>query len=171
MLPFPQPPPTVCCIVSRPLRTTVTPVHPCMLSVHHFLSATITCTSDLPRLTGDLVRPDTGHPPTSGPDTPRVAQTMTRGPFPIPGHTQRPLSLVWCLAERGKSWGEGMETSHRGHTYTKVTHCLSGITPNWVSCTFPGSPTPECSFVPAFVNHVNPAMRELVAGRPPGVPS
>lgn len=64
-----------------------------------------------------------------------------------------------------------METSHRGHTYTKVTHCLSGITLNWVSCTFPGSPTPECNSVPAFVNHVNPAMRELVAGRPPEVPS
>lgn len=49
----------------------------CTLSVHHFLSVTIKCTSDLPRLIGDLIRPDTGHPPTYEPDTPRAAQTMT----------------------------------------------------------------------------------------------
>lgn len=85
------------------------PPRPCILSVHNFLSVTIKCISDLPRLTGDLVRPDTGHPPTSGPDTPRTAQNDDEGagkPSPFPVCRQRPLSLVWCLTERGGTAGQ-----------------------------------------------------------------
>lgn len=81
--------------------------HLCTLSVRRFLSVTIKCTSDLPRLIGDLVRPDTGHPPPYGPDTPRAAQTMTGvgagRPSPFSVCRQRPLSLVWCLAGIGDS--------------------------------------------------------------------
>ena len=37
----------------------------------------MTITTDLPRLIRDLERPDTGHTPSCGPDTPREALTMT----------------------------------------------------------------------------------------------
>lgn len=105
----------------------------CTLSVHHFLSVTIKCTSDLPRLIGDLIRPDTGHPPTYEPDTPRAAQTMTavRG--------REAISMFIVQAEEAfaprlvpgrdgdSSWGKDTKVSHRGHAYCRVTGCLPGI--------------------------------------------
>lgn len=77
----------------------------------------------------------------------------TGRPSPFSVCRQRPLSLVWCLAEIGdSSWGKDTEASRRGHTYTeKLLVAYLEFKLNWMSRTFSGSPAPEGSFVTSFV--------------------
>lgn len=70
---------TACCLAAHLLRPERCLPHPCLLSISHFLSVPLTREPDLPRLIGDLMRPDAGHPPASEPDPLRDAQMMSRG--------------------------------------------------------------------------------------------
>lgn len=168
VLPPPQPPPTVCCIVSRPLRTTVTPApplhfqRPLLLVCYYKMLFRLPWTPRRPCQDRHCsssylwARHTQGSPDhTTGQGDHLHFQDAGRGLCPrlVPGR-------------HGEQRSKGTEASHRKHTHhsKKLLIVYLELKLDWVSCTFPGSPTPEGSFVTALVKHVNPEMRELLPG-------
>lgn len=174
VLPPPRPPPTVCCIVSRPLRTTVTPATP----LHFQRPLLFVCYYKMHiRPPWTPRRPCQDRLFTLLPlgQTPRAAQTTRGGRGAISMSRMQAEAFVPRLVpgRDGEQRGKGTEASHRKHTHhsKKLLIVYLELKLDWVSCTFPGSPTPEGSFVTALVKHVNPEMRELLPGdlwRSPG---
>lgn len=66
--------------------------------------------------------------------------------------------LSLALGERGELEQRHGSLTCVGYTQSKKLLFFIRLRLNWVSCAFPGSPTPEDSFVTGFVKHVNPEM-------------